>query len=160
MFNIGDKIVYPVHGAGTIVDIEEIEILGDVKSYYIMQMPINDIRISIPVDGVDEVGVRPVISQDEGKKVLEILKSEKTEMSPNWGQRYRENTETIKTGDIFEIADIVRNLTLMDKNKGLSTSEKKMLNNTKRILVSELVIVGSMTKEEASEMIDDLITTD
>lgn len=158
MYNIGDKIVYSVHGAGTIVDIQNIEILGDEKSYYILQLPINNIQISIPVDGVDDAVIRPVISREEGKKVAEILKSEKTEMSSNWGQRYRENLETIKTGDIYEIADIVRNLTILDMTKGLSASEKKMLTNSKRIIVSELVIIGALEKEEASQMIDDLIT--
>ena len=158
MYNIGDKIVYSVHGAGTIVDIQNIEILGDEKSYYILQLPINNIQISIPVDGVDDAVIRPVISKEEGKKVAEVLRSEKTEMSEKWGQRYRENLETIKTGDIYEIADIVRNLTILDMTKGLSASEKKMLTNSKRIIVSELVIIGALEKEEASQMIDDLIT--
>lgn len=158
MYNIGDKIVYSVHGAGTIIDIQKIEILGDEKSYYILKLPINNIQISIPVDGIDEAVIRPVISRDEGNRVAEILKSEKTEMSKNWGQRYRENLETIKTGDIYEIADIVRNLTILDMTKGLSASEKKMLTNSKRIIVSELVIIGALEKEEASQMIDDLIT--
>ncbi len=158
MYSIGDKIVYSVHGAGTIVDIQNIEILGDEKKYYILQLPINNIKISIPVDGVEGAVIRPVISKSEGKKVVEILKAEKTEMSGNWGQRYRENLETIKTGDIYEIADIVRNLTILDMTKGLSASEKKMLTNSKRIIVSELVIIGALEKDEASQMIDDLIT--
>ena len=104
------------------------------------------------------VNIFSTISKEEGKKVAEVLKAEKTEMSANWGQRYRENLETIKTGDIYEIADIVRNLTLLDMTKGLSTSEKKMLTNSKRIIVSELVIIGALDKDEASQMIDDLIT--
>lgn len=158
MYDIGDKIVYSVHGAGTIVDIQNIEILGDEMSYYILQLPINNIKISIPVSGVDDAVIRPVISREEGKKVAEILRSEKTEMPKNWGQRYRENLETIKTGNIYEIADIVRNLTILDMTKGLSASEKKMLTNSKRIIVSELVIIGALDKEEASQMIDDLIT--
>lgn len=158
MYKIGDKIVYSVHGAGTIVDIKDIEILGDEKSYYILQLPINNIQISIPVDEADHAVIRPVITKEEGKKVAEVLRSEKTEMSPNWGQRYRENLEAIKTGDIYEIADIVRNLTLLDMTKGLSASEKKMLSNSKRVLVSELVIIGALDKEEASDMIDDMIT--
>ena len=158
MYKIGDKIVYSVHGAGKIIDIKEIDILGVEKNYYILQLPINNIQISIPVDEADEAVIRPVISIDEGKKVKEILMSDSTEMSKNWGQRYRANLESIKTGDIFEIAEIVRNLSALDVSKGLSASEKKMLNNSKRILVSELVIIGAMEKEEAEEMIDDLIT--
>ncbi len=158
MYKVGDKIVYSVHGAGKIVDIKEIEILGDEKLYYILQLPINNIQVSIPVEGVDDAVIRPVISEEEGKKVVEILKADKTKMSKNWSQRYRQNLEAIKSGDIYEIAEIVRNLTILDMSKGLSASEKKMLTKSKRILVSELVISGALDKEEASDMIDDFIT--
>lgn len=156
MYNIGDKIVYTVHGAGTIVDIQEINILGNVEKYYILQLPINDIKVSVPI--TEDEGLRPVITQEEGKKVLEILQDDMTEMSKNWGKRFRNNMENIKTGDIFEIASTVRNLTLLDKLKGLSASEKKMLNNAKRIMASELVIIGMMSKGEALELIDEAIT--
>lgn len=158
MYNIGDRIVYAVHGAGTIVDIQEIEILNNTEKYYILLLPINDIKISIPESEINSGKIRPIITKAEGKKVMEILKSEKTMMSSNWGKRYRENLEQLKSGDIFEIADIVRNLTILDNEKTLSASEKKMLNDAKRVMVSELVIVGSITKEEASEMIDEAIT--
>ena len=158
MYNIGDKIVYAVHGAGTIVDIQEIEILNNTEKYYILLLPINDIKISIPESEINSGKIRPIITKAEGKKVMEILKSEKTMMSSNWGKRYRENLEQLKSGDIFEIADIVRNLTILNNEKTLSASEKKMLNDAKRVMVSELVIVGSITKEEASEMIDEAIT--
>ena len=158
MYNIGDKIVYAVHGAGTIVDIQEIEILNNTEKYYILLLPINDIKISIPESEINSGKIRPIITKAEGKKVMEILKSEKTMMSSNWGKRYRENLEQLKSGDIFEIADIVRNLTILDNEKPLSASEKKMRNDAKRVMVSELVIVGSITKEEASEMIDEAIT--
>ncbi len=158
MYKIGDKIVYAVHGAGTIVDIQEIEILDNTQKYYILLLPINDIKISIPESEINSGKIRPIISKEEGKRVMDILRSERTAMSSNWGKRYRENLEQLKSGDIFEIADIVRNLTILDSEKSLSASEKKMLNDAKRVMVSELVIVGSMTKEEASEMIDDAIT--
>lgn len=158
MFKIGDKIVYTIHGAGTIVDIQEIDLLGYVENYYILKLPINNIKVSIPESEIDSSKIRPVISKEEAKKVLDILRDEKTEMSSNWGKRYRENLEQIKSGDIYEIADIVRNLTLLDKEKTLSASEKKMLNNARRIMVSELVISGAISKEEAKELIDEAIT--
>lgn len=157
MYKIGDKIVYAVHGAGTIVDIQEIEILDNVENYYILQLPINDIRISIPESEINSGKIRPVISREEGKKVLEILSMEKTDMSSNWGKRYRENLEQIKTGDIFEIADIVRNLSLLDREKTLSASERKMLKTAKSTMASELVISGSITIEQALELIDEAI---
>lgn len=156
MYKIGDKIVYTIHGAGTIVDIQEIEILGNIESYYILKLPINDITVSVPVS--DSEGIRPVISREEGQKVIKILEADTSEMSKNWGKRYRENLEHMKSGDIFEIADIVRNLSVLNEEKGLSASEKKMLDNAKRVMVSELIIAGSLTKEEAIEMIDDAIS--
>ncbi|MFM1541115.1 CarD family transcriptional regulator, partial [Helcococcus ovis] len=142
--------------AGTIEDIQEIEILGNTEMFYILRFPINDITISVPVTESEKI--RPVITKEEGKAVMEILRSDVTEMSQNWGKRFRDNLEHIKTGNIFEIADIVRNLSILSQKKGLSASENKMLINAKRVMVSELVIVGSMTKEEAMAMIDDAIT--
>lgn len=160
MYKIGDRVVYPMHGAGTIVGVETKEILGEESDYLILEMPIGNIRISIPVDNLDSIGIRSVMSKEEGKEVLEILRQESSRMSSNWSQRYRDNMESLKTGSPVEIAKIVRNLQLRDMEKGLSTSEKKMLNSSKRMLVSELIIAGSMTKEEAMEMIDDAILED
>lgn len=160
MYKVGDRIVYPMHGAGTIIGIEKKEILGEESMYYIMKMPIANIRISIPVDNIDSIGIRPVMSVEDGKKVMDILRQESTAMSSNWSQRYRENLENLKTGDPFEIAEIVRNLQIRDMEKGLSSSEKKMLNSSKRMLISELIIIGSMTVEEAQDMIDEAISVD
>lgn len=160
MFKIGDRIVFPMHGAGKITAIEEKEILGEIKEYYIMTMPIANIKISIPVDNIESIGIRSVMSEEDGKRVMDILRSEKTEMNSNWSQRFRDNLENLKTGDPFEIAEIVRNLQLRDMEKGLSSSEKKMLNSSKRMLISELIIIGSMSVEEARAMIDDAISLD
>lgn len=160
MFKVGDRIVYPMQGAGKIVGIETREILETEQQFYILKMPIASIKISIPVNHIDSIGIRPVMSKEDGKKVMDILHSESTEMSNNWSQRYRENLKSLKTGDPFEMAEIIRNLQVRDMEKGLSTSEKKMLNRTKKMLVSELVIVGSMSTEEAQTMIDDAITMD
>ncbi len=160
MFKVGDKVIYTVHGAGTIVDIQEIEILGNTESYYILQLPINDIKVSVPVKEAEEQGMRPIISKEEGMRVWDILRSDKTAMSKNWGKRYRDNLELLKTGDIFEIADIVRNLALLDMSKGLSASEKKMLNDAKRVMASELILSGTLSKEEAIKLIDEAIANE
>lgn len=160
MYKIGDKIVYPIHGAGTIVDIQEIDVLGYTENYYLLQLPINNIKVSIPESEINSGKIRPVISKEEGKKVIEVLRKDKTDMPKNWGARYRENLEHLKTGDIFEIADMVRNLSLLDEEKTLSASEKKMLNNAKRVMVSELVIAGSISMEEVSELVDSAIFED
>lgn len=153
MFDIGDKIVYPMHGAGTIVSIEEKEILGEKRKYYTMKMPIGDMKVMIPVDSVEEVGVRGIISGSEMEEVLEILAGEKSQMSQNWNKRYRNNMDKIKSGDICEVAWVVRNLALMDREKGLSTGERKMLNNAKQILLSEVALVKNLNKEEAENLI-------
>ncbi|MDO5718701.1 MAG: CarD family transcriptional regulator [Tissierellia bacterium] len=157
MFNIGDKIVYPLHGAGTIEAIEEREILGEVKKYFILIMPIGNMKISIPIDKISEIGVREVFKKEELEPVLRILEGKSTQMPDNWSQRYRENLDKIKSGDIYEIARVVRNLALREDKKGLSTGEKKMLNSARKMLVSELVIVNDLTPEEVDKMVDDAI---
>ena len=157
MFKIGDKIVYPMHGAGTIDSIEKKEFLGEVKHYFILKMPIGDMDISIPTSKINEMNIREVITKEEGDKVLKILDDDPSDMSNNWTVRYRQNQEILKTGDVFEIAKMVRNLAILDNDKGLSTTEKKLLNRSRRILASELVMAGSLKKEEAEAMIDESI---
>ena len=157
MFKIGDKIVYPMHGAGIIDSIEKKEFLGEEKDYFILKMPIGDMDISIPTNKINDMNIRDVISKEEGDRVLKILDDEPSDMSSNWTVRYRQNQEILKTGDIFEIAKMVRNLAIFDKDKGRSTTEKKLLNRSRRILASELVMAGSLEKEEAEKMIDESI---
>ena len=154
MFDVGDKIVYPNHGAGTIVDIEEKEILGETERYYVMELPIGEMKVMIPEDNADEVGLRSIIDREVAAKVYEVLAGDQSEMSQNWNRRYRANSEKIKTGDIFEVAEVVRNLTIRDIVKGLSTGEKKMLSNSRQILVSELVLAEDKSQEEIEEKID------
>ena len=127
MFNIGDKIVYPMHGAGIIEAIEEKEILGEKQKYYVMRIPIGDMKVMIPLKNIKDIGVRQVAGDDEITEVLNILRGEKSKMSANWNRRYRANMEKIRSGNIFQVADVVRNLTIRDKEKGLSTGERKML---------------------------------
>lgn len=157
MFKIGDKIVYPNHGAGVIDSIEKKEFLGEEKEYFILKMPIGSMEISIPISNIEKMNVRDVIAKEEGDEVLRILDDEPSEMSNNWNVRYRENQEILKTGDIFEIAKMVRNLSILDKEKGLSTTEKKLLNRARRIMASELVMAGSLETQKAEEMIDESI---
>ncbi len=156
MFSVGDKVVYPMHGAGIIEAIEEREVLGKRKTYYIMRLPLGDMKVMIPTDSVDEVGLRVIINHEEVKKVLDVLRDSRTKMSSNWNRRYRANMQKIKSGDIYEVAEVVRNLQLRDMEKGLSTGERKMLSNAKQILISELVLADDMDEEEAKELIDDL----
>jgi CarD family transcriptional regulator len=157
MFNIGDKIVYPMHGAGIIEGIEEKEILGEKRKYYIMRMPIGDMKVMIPVDNIEEIGIREVIKDEEVDKVIDILKGSGTRMPQNWNRRYRANMEKIKSGDIYEIATVVRNLMLRDAEKTLSTGERKMLNSAKQMLISEIVLAINSNEEETEKLIDETV---
>ena len=156
MFNVGDKIVYPMHGAGTIDAIEEKDILGEKQNYYIIKMP-GEVKVMVPISKASDIGVRSVIDKAEAGKVLEVLEANETEMSNNWNKRYKENMEKMKSGSIYEVADVVRNLSYKQKEKGLSTGEKKMLNNAKQILVSELVLAEHASAEEVEQLIDNKI---
>ncbi len=157
MFNIGDRIVYPMHGAGIIENIEEKEILGEKRKYFIMKMPIGDMKVMVPVDNVEEVGVRQIIDYNNLEEVITILKGSKSNMPQNWNRRYRANMDRIKSGDIFEIAAVVRNLMLLDNEKGLSTGERKMLTSAKQMLVSEMALVSNKEVEEVEGIIVEAI---
>lgn len=159
MYNVGDHVVYPMHGAGVIVAIEEREVLGERQKYYIMQLPIGDMKVMIPMNSVEDLGLRQVISEDEVERVYQVLQGEETAMSSNWNRRYRANMEKIKSGDIYEVAEVVRNLTIRDAEKGLSTGERKMLDTARQILVSELVIAQNSTKEEVEDAIQSIFQT-
>lgn len=156
MFKVGDKIVYPMHGAGVIETIEERSILDEKQSYYIIKMP-GEVKVMVPTAKAEEIGVRNIIDKETAGKVINVLEQDSTEMSMKWNKRYRDNVEKMKSGDIFEVADIVRNLSFKQKDKGLSTTEKKMLLNAKQILVSELVLAESKEKEEVEELVDNKI---
>ncbi|MBS4889280.1 MULTISPECIES: CarD family transcriptional regulator [Anaerococcus] len=157
MFKIGDKIVYPMHGAGIIDSVETKEFLGEEKEYFILKMPIGNMDISIPKANINKMNIRDVISKKEGEEILAILEQDPKDLNSNWNLRYRENQEILKTGDIFKIANMVRDLVALDDDKGLSTTEKKLLNRARRIMASELVMSGSLERDEAEKMIDESI---
>ena len=156
MFNIGDQIVYPMHGAGTIDSIEEKDVLGEKQSYYILKMP-GEVKVMVPIAKAEEVGVRSIIDKSSADKVFQVLEQDETEMNKNWNKRYRDNMDKLKSGDIYEIADVVRNLAFKQKEKGLSTGEKKMLDNAKQILVSELVLVENSNTDDIEEQVNNKI---
>ncbi|MBS5854091.1 MAG: CarD family transcriptional regulator [Clostridium sp.] len=158
MFNVGDKIVYPMHGAGVIDAIEEKDILGEKQAYYILKMP-GEVKVMVPTAKAEEIGVRSIIDKSSAEKVFRVLESDETEMSMNWNKRYRDNMDKMKSGDIYKIADVVRNLSFKQKEKGLSTGEKKMLSNAKQILVSELVLTEHASQGEIEQMVESKIST-
>ncbi|MGF7088576.1 CarD family transcriptional regulator [Kroppenstedtia sanguinis] len=160
MFNIGDKVVYPMHGAGIIEAIEEKEILGESQRYYVMRMPVGDMKVMIPMSKVDSIGLREVVDEKTISEVIERLANGSSDVSSNWNRRYRANLDKMKSGDIYDLADVVRCLMLRDKEKGLSTGERKMLDNARQILISELVLAKEMEESQAFGLLDEIILSE
>lgn len=160
LFNVGDRVVYPMHGAGVIESIEEREILGQRQKYYVMHMPIGDMKVMIPMANVKSIGLRGVVDEETITEVFERLRSSDEDDSGNWNRRYRANLDKMKSGDIYELADVVRSLMLRDRDKGLSTGERKMLDNARQILISELVLAKNLLEEQAIELLDEMVGSD
>ena len=153
MFNIGDEIVYPMHGAGIIVDIEEKKILGELHKYYILQISISDMKVMLPVNNTETIGIRRIVSENAANDAIDhFLKCEEDENN-NWNQRYRENIEKMKSGNLIDVATVAKTLMLRDSKKSLSNAERKMLSNAKNILISELVLAKGMTADEIKEIL-------
>jgi len=157
MYNIGDKVVYPMHGAGIIEAIEEKEILGRTQKYYIMKMPLGDMKVMIPMLNVEEIGIRVIIDDCEADNVIKEFKNFEADYNISWNKRYRENMLKIKSGDIHEVARVVKTLMCRDKEKGLSTGERKMLSNAKQILISELVLAKDYSQDDVLDIIDEIV---
>ena len=155
--NIGDKIVYPMHGAGEITGIEENEVGGVVNSYYIFRLPMGDMKLMLPVDKIEDIGLRELITRDQLEKVVEILKAETDPMLGSWNKRFNTNLERLKTGNIFDAAAIARNLSRQNSKKKVSSGERRLLDLSWQILISELVYVCNKTPEEITAWVDELI---
>jgi len=148
LFKIGDKAVYPSHGVGVVESIETKELYGNKKTYYILRILENGMTIMIPTDNVDVVGMREVISGDLVPRVFQILREKRIVVESHpWNRRYREYSEKIKTGSVFEIAEVLRDLNLLKEQKELSYGEKKLMELAKSLLIKEISI-ASRTKEE------------
>ncbi|HET8606406.1 MAG TPA: CarD family transcriptional regulator [Gaiellaceae bacterium] len=159
MYKVGDKVVYPHHGAGTVVKREEREVLGQKREYLTIQILHNDMTVQVPADNAEKVGLRGVIDEQQVARVLEYLTSGGTQMPKNWNRRFKHNRDKMKTGDIFELAEVVRNLSLRDHEKGLSTGEKQMFVKAKKILASELMYAKGMDEDECAEWLEGVLTS-
>ncbi|HBD63258.1 MAG TPA: CarD family transcriptional regulator [Clostridiales bacterium] len=160
MFNLGDKVVYPMHGAGVIETVEQKEILGEIKSYYVLKMPVGEMKLMIPVDNVNNIGLRNVIKEEAVERVYDILRQSAVLNDSNWNKRFRDNMIKMKTGDIFEVAQVVRDLTYRDRERGLSTGEKKMLVSAKQMLISEIALSTNKDGKGIQEFLDNIINED
>ena len=158
MYKLGDKVVYPHHGAGTVVKKEKREVLGEKREYLTIKILHNDMTVNVPSENAEKVGLRKVIGEDMVKVVVKALTGGGTQMPKNWNRRFKHNRDKMKTGDILELAEVVRNLSLRDHEKGLSTGEKQMFVKAKKILASELMYAKTMDEEEAGAWLDEVLT--
>lgn len=155
--NIGDRVVYPMHGAGEITGIEENEVGGEVNSYYVFRLPMGNMKLMLPVDKVEEAGLRELITPAQVDEVVEVLKSETEQLQGSWNKRFHMNLERLKSGNILDAAAIARNLSRQNNKKKISSGERRLLDLSRQILISELVYVCNKTPEEITAWIDELI---
>ena len=156
-FEIGDNVVYPHHGAGKVLNKEAKEIFGEKREYLTIKILHNDMTVMVPTENAAIAGLRRVIDEETVKKVLDVLEDDVSEMPKNWNRRFKHNRDKIKTGDIYELAEVVRNLALRESEKGLSTGEKQMFTRAKKILASELMYALDKDEDEAEAYLDDLL---
>ena len=154
MFKIGDRIAHPMHGAGVIDRIEEKKINGRMRQYYILKIPVSGIVVMIPTDSTEAIGVRPIVTADKAEKIINSLADIESNMTQNWNRRYRENMLRIKSGDLIEVAKVIKGLMERDSQKGLSTGERKMLHSAKQIFISEIVLSENASYEEIERRIN------
>lgn len=154
MYQIGDKVVHPMHGAGVIDSIVRKKVAGKVQDYYLLKLSTGSMMVMIPTEHSDEIGVRPVVSGQEATHILSEMEDIQVDMTSNWNQRYRENMLRIKSGNLLEVAKVVKGLMYRETQKGLSTGERKMLHSAKQILISEIVMCQSSSYEDVEERIN------
>ena len=156
-FEEGDNVVYPHHGAGVVLKKESRDLMGEKRDYLTIKILHNDLTVMVPCENAGRAGLRRVIDEDEIKKVMGVLTDEVSDMPKNWNRRFKYNREKIKTGDVFELAEVVRNLALREMEKGLSTGEKQMYTRAKKILASEFMYALDKDEDGAEEFLDTLL---
>src|SRR5882724_7095632 len=158
LFDVGDKVVYPHHGAAIVERREKREVFGETRDYLVLKLAYGDLTLMVPADNVEEVGLREVINDEEVEEVFAVLRKKEARMPTNWSRRYKNHVEKMKSGDVYQVAEVVRNLSIRDKDKGLSTGEKRMLMRARQILVSELTFAIGVSEEEAEERLNEALT--
>jgi len=157
-YKVGDRIAHPLHGAGVISGVERQKIGGEVREYYILKMPIGDMLIKIPTDTCDLVGVRPIVSPQEAERIIKGIPDIHVEMTQNWNKRYRENMLRIRSGNLMEVAAVIKGLMSRDNERGLSTGERKMLHSAKQILISEIVLSENASYADVERRLNMVMT--
>jgi CarD family transcriptional regulator len=157
LFRKGDTVVHPEHGAAVIQELREKEFLGEKRTYLVLRVAYGDLTLLIPVDSTEQVGLRQVVSKNEVKKVLKVLTEEESSMAANWSRRFKNNMEKLHSGDPYQVAEVLRNLAIREREKGLSAGEKRMILKARQILISELSYATAKTEDEAEIMIDEVL---
>ena len=156
-FDVGDKVVYPHHGAATIEKREKKEAFGKKQEYLVLRLAYGDLTLMVPADNAEEIGLRDVINDEEVEEVFAVLRKKEARMPTNWSRRFKNHVEKLKSGDIYQVAEVVRNLTIREKDKGLSAGEKRMLGKARQILVSELTFALKLDEETAELKLDEVL---
>lgn len=157
MLHIGKTVVYPMHGAGVIASIEHCEVMGEERSYYVLKMPVGNMKIMIPTDNADNIGLRDVISSKGVEMVAAVLKSEPEQIAGSWNKRFQANLKRMKDGDICDVAAVARNLILQDRVRKISSGERRLLELAKQILVSEMVYALDKTPDQVEDWLNDML---
>jgi CarD family transcriptional regulator len=156
-YEVGDNVVYPHHGAGVVLTKETRDMMGESRDYLTIKILHNDMTVMVPCENAHRAGLRRVIDEEQVRRVIDVLTGEVSEMPKNWNRRFKYNREKIKTGDVYELAEVVRNLAIREWEKGLSTGEKQMYTRAKKILASEFMYALDKDEEGAEEYIDELL---
>ncbi|MGN1049656.1 MAG: CarD family transcriptional regulator [Selenomonadaceae bacterium] len=151
MLNIGDRVVYPMHGAGTVKDIIEREDNGEKKQFFILKMLFGNVDVTIPEDSINQIGLRNVISIEMVQELQEVLMGKPERLTGSWNKRFNANLDRLKSGSILEAAAVARNLILQDRQKKISSGERRLLDRAKQLIVSELVFVRNESPEASEE---------
>ena len=159
LFQVGETVVYPHHGAATIIEVKNRTVRGEEKLYLKLNVSQGDLTIEVPAENVDLVGVRDVIGQEGLDKVFEVLRAPFTEEPTNWSRRYKANLEKLASGDVTKVSEVVRDLWRRDQDRGLSAGEKRMLAKARQILISELALAEKTDEEKASTVLDEVLAS-
>lgn len=159
LFEVGETVVYPHHGAATIIEVKDRVIKGETKKYLKLNVTQGDLIIEVPAENVDLVGVRDVIGQEGLDRVFEVLRAPFTEEPTNWSRRYKANLEKLASGDVIKVSEVVRDLWRRDQDRGLSAGEKRMLAKARQILISELALAEKCDEEKAGALLDEVLAS-
>ncbi len=159
LFQIGDKVAHPMHGAGVIDSIVQRRVAGQVQEYYQLKLSVGNMVVMVPTDNTGSIGMRPVVSGAKAEELMTEMEDIEVDMTQNWNRRYRENLERLKSGNLLEVARVIKGLRQREGQRGLSNGERKMLHTAKQILISELVLAQSLPYETVESSVDTVLSS-